>query len=76
MVEDVKPCKIDDVEGVDASYHRLAHTAPAHFDDAAEDAHGDCCLRRKECELAPLKKIQRQLQEVAEGQVSVPQCAS
>jgi len=33
---EVKASKIDDVEGVDVSYHRLAHKVPAHLDDGAE----------------------------------------
>ena len=38
-LNDEKRRKIDDVEGVDASYRRLAHKAPGQSDDDVEDGH-------------------------------------
>ena len=43
-LNDEKPRKIDDVEGVDAPYRRLAHKAPAQFDGDVEDRHE--CFQR------------------------------
>jgi hypothetical protein len=68
----VKASKIDDVEGVDVSYHRLAHKVPDHLDDGAEDV--DEGYPKKVGERDPLT-TQGQM-EVGAEQDAAQQCAS
>lgn len=67
----MKASKIDDVEGVDVSYHRLAHKVPAHLDDVAEGV--DEGYPKKVRVRAPPTQDQM---EVEAEQDAVQQCAS